>query len=724
MLHFYTGEGARWRVAGMEEETGTESVRNPVEMQDEQILMSAILTGRGIDAENSAGFLNPSLERLHNPFRLEGMELAAARIVRAISENQNLLVYGDYDVDGTTAVSILMNFFHDIGFPASFYIPDRADEGYGISDAAAARIASSQMDVMVTVDCGITAKRQVDAIQAGRAATGRPLDIIITDHHQSDPETLPDAYAVIDPHLPGSTYPFKALCGAGIAWKLVQAVCLKLDRPELPMRYIDLAALATIADIVDLTGENRIMAHFGIEKMNRDPHPGIAALNAVSGGKSGTVDATRIGFMMAPRINAAGRMGDATRAVSLLTVRNPEKALKLAERLDATNKERQEVQEKVFQESLKAVAARSSAEQEPVTVVWGEGWHHGVIGIVASKLVERLHKPAIVLAVSGGEAVGSGRSIEGFDLFEALLSQSAGLMRFGGHSQAGGLTLRADGLDEFRDGINRYAQTRITPEMRVPLLDLEAELGPGTISVSFAKRLSSLEPTGQGNRPPMFLIRNAAVIEVKTLSEGKHLRLKLDKDGLPVSCVGFGMGTRSEHLREGDRIDVAGWLELNEWQGRVTLQFRLADMRLAEVERRRNRFMLEAVRRFESLDCDGDWLYNGIVRSGLPLEAFFPSREDMAAVFRHFRKIPDKACTVGELFRLSRQLSGASGGSLGFFRMMAGLMVFDELGLFSLTLRSDGQYLLQKAEEAEKVDLDDSELLHFLQETAQRLQEN
>ncbi len=722
MLHFYTGEGARWRVAGMED--GQESADSKglhATRQDEGALMDSILAGRGIEgAEAEEVFLHPSLDQLHDPFLLDGMEKASARITQAIRENQKLLVYGDYDVDGTTAVSILMNFFADIGFPASFYIPDRADEGYGISDAAAVRIAAAPIDVMVTVDCGITAKRQVDAIHAARAGSGHPIDIIITDHHQSDPKTLPDVFARIDPHLPDSIYPFKFLCGAGIAWKLVQAVAIRLDKPDLPMRYLDLAALATIADIVELTGENRILARYGIEKMNRDPHPGIAALNAVSGGKPGTIDATRIGFMMAPRINAAGRMGDATRAVSLLTTRNADKAQKLAEWLDATNKERQEVQEKVFQDSVKAIEARESAHSDPLVVVWGEGWHHGVIGIVASKLVEKYHKPAFVLALSEGEAVGSGRSIEGFDLFEAISSQSSLLTRFGGHSQAGGLTLPSARLDDFREGICRYAMPLLTPEMRIPLLELEAELGPEVIAVSFAKRLSTLEPTGQGNRPPIFLIRDAVVVEIKTLTEGKHLRLKLDKDGLAVSCVGFGQGSYSEHLREGDRIDVAGWLELNEWQGRVSLQFRIAGLRLGEAERRKNRFMLDAVRRFESLDCDGEWLYNGIVRSGLPLEAFFPSREDMTAVFRHFRKFPEKTCTVGELFRLSRQLSGADGKSLGFFRMMAGLMVFDELGLFSLTLQPDGQYRLQKPEDVEKVDLDDSELLRFLQEIAGR----
>ena len=714
MLYFYTGEGARWLVAGSEDLTELSPERN------EQKAMSSILQRRGIDPAEESAFLNPSLGDLHDPFLMEGMKTAVDRILAAISGNQRILVYGDYDVDGTTAVSILMNFFQDIGYSASFYIPDRADEGYGISEAAVAKIISSPVDVLITVDCGITAKYQVDAIAAGRAISGKPIDIIITDHHQSDAATLPTAHACINPHLPGSAYPFKFLCGAGIAWKLVQAVAGRLGKPELAMKSIDLAALATIADVVELTGENRIIARFGLEKMNRDPNVGLAALHAITGGKPGSLDATRIGFMMAPRINAAGRMGDASRAVSLMTARNSDKALKLAEMLDASNKNRQEVQETVFRESLKAIADRPATTTEPVIVVWGAGWHHGVIGIVASKLTERFHKPAFVLTLLEGEAVGSGRSIEGYDLFDALSSQSALLKRFGGHAQAGGLSLAAGNLEAFREGVNRHALSRITADMKIPTLDLEMELGTELLAESFAKKLASLEPTGQGNRPPMFLIRDVRILEFKTLSEGKHIRLRMQKDAIPFIAVGFGFGGLTGHLLPDEKVDVAGWLELNEWQGRVSLQFRLGGMRLPKGSRQRNRFMHEAVRRFESLDCDGDWLYNGINLSRAPKRTFLPNRDDMIAVYRHFCKFPEQTCTVGELFGLSRKMTDASGAPLGFFKMMSGLMVFDELGLFSLTLQPDGCYRLHRVEEAVKVDLNDSELLQFLQEVADR----
>ena len=649
------------------------------------------------------------------------MRETAERLVRAIREKSHVLIYGDYDVDGVTAVSILKLFFAEIGFPVSFYIPDRADEGYGISDAAVQKIIDSEVDVMLTVDCGITAGRQVQAITEGRAERGKPIDVLITDHHQSSPESLPQAFALVDPHLPGSAYPFKYLCGAGLAWKLVQAVSTMLGRPGLAMRWIDLAAFATIADIVALTGENRIIVAEGIARMNTGPNPGLAALHEVCGGKDGPIDVTRIGFAMAPRVNAAGRMGDAKRAVRLLTSKSLEKARALAAELDQVNRARQQEQEGVLAQALAMVAERESHMRDAVTVVWGDGWHHGVIGIVASKLVDRFHKPALVLSVTNGEAVGSGRSIEGFNLFEALSAQAERLRKFGGHAQAGGVTLAADQLEEFREALNRYADPLLTQQMRLPVLTADAELGGTLLSVETARQLQVLEPTGQGNRAPLFVIRQLVLAEIRVLSEGRHLRLSGQKDGVSLPCIGFGLGAFAEHLMSGDIVDVSGTLTLNEWQGRVSVQFRLTGIRLSQPARGFNRFMLEAARQVESLDCDEEWLYNGIILSGQPREAFFPTREDLAAVYRYFRPFPEKICTPGELFLLARKLSGPSGDSLGFFRMMTGLMIFDELGLLSVTLRPDGSYRFGQPETVEKVDLEMSELLSFLREVADRM---
>ncbi len=717
MLSFYTGEGARWRVAGVDEEQQWE----PETSAD--TLMTRLLAARGVPVGEQAGFFSPSLDDLHDPFLIEGMGKTAERLVTAIQNQQHVLIYGDYDVDGVTAVAILKRFFAEIQFPVSYYIPDRADEGYGISEVAVQKIIHSAVDVLLTVDCGITASRQVAAIMQGRRDSGKPIDVLITDHHQSDPDNLPQAYALVDPHLPDSMYPFKSLCGAGLAWKLVQAVSTLLGQPELAMRWLDLAAFATIADIVALNGENRVLVAHGIALMNTSPNPGLQALNEICGGKEGLIDATRIGFQMAPRINAAGRMGDAKRAVKLLTSKSLALARPLAQELDETNRERQKTQETVLNEALEMISSRAAYAREPVTVVWGTGWHHGVIGIVASKLVDRFHKPAVVLAEADGEAVGSGRSIEGFDLFDAFSAQASLLIRFGGHAQAGGLTLAASQLDAFRDALNRYADPLISPQMRMPLLEAEAELDDALLTVDTAQRLKAFEPTGQGNRAPLFVIRSLELTEIRSLSEGKHLRLVGRKRETPLPCVGFGLGRMMEHLVPGDVVDVAGYLERNEWQGRVSVQFRLAGIRLSEPARARNRFMLEAVRQVESLDCDEEWLYNGIIRSGQPREAFFPTREDLAAVYRYFRPFPEKICTPGELFLLARKLVGPLGGSLGFFRMMTGLMVFDELGPLSVTLLPDGTYRLGQPETVDKVDLDESELLAFVREVADRIEQ-
>lgn len=715
MLDFYTGEGARWLVAGVEEELHWQ----PQTSMDD--LMATLLSERDVPMAARDVFLSPSVDHLHDPFLIDGMRETAERLVRAIREQAHVLIYGDYDVDGVTAVSILKLFFAEIRFPVSFYIPDRADEGYGISEAAVQRIIDSEVDVLLTVDCGITAGRQVRAITEGRAARGKPIDVLITDHHQSSPDSLPQAYALVDPHLPDASYPFKHLCGAGLAWKLVQAVSTLLGQPELAMRWIDLAAFATIADIVALTGENRVLVAEGIARMNTAPNPGLAALHEVCGGKEGAIDVTRIGFAMAPRVNAAGRMGDAKRAVRLLTSKSLDAARALAQELDQVNRDRQQEQETVLTQALAMLETREVHTRDAITVVWGEGWHHGVIGIVASKLVDRFHKPAVVLSVSDGEAVGSGRSVDGFNLFEALSAQAERLRKFGGHAQAGGVTLAADQLEDFREALNRYAAPLITEQMRMPALLADAELGGSLLTVETARQLQALEPTGQGNRAPLFVIRQLEIAEVRALSEGRHLRISGWKDGVPLTCIGFGHGALAEHLMPGDTVDVSGSLALNEWQGRVSVQFRLAGVRLAQPARGFNRFMLEAARQVESLDCDEEWLYNGIVLSGQPREAFFPTREDLAAVYRYFRPFPEKICTPGELFLLARKLSGPSGGSLGFFRMMTGLMVFDELGLLSVTLRPDGSYRFGQPETVEKVDLEISELLAFLREVAERM---
>ncbi len=714
MLNFYTGEESRWLVHGETDD------KVPV-TESTATFISDILRARGVSPADEVAFLTPSLENLHPPLLLEGMQAAVTRILRAVQNQEKILIYGDYDVDGTCSVAILMNFFRDISFQATFYIPDRADEGYGISDVAVEKIIHSDIDLVLTVDCGITAKKQVAALYAGRKETGHPIDVIITDHHQVDNEKLPEALCCINPHRPDSFYPFKNLCGAGIAWKVVSALADALGKPELAIKQIDLAAFATIADIVDLQGENRIIAHFGIEKMNRDPHPGMTALVLAAGVKPGPIDAARIGFVLAPRVNAAGRMGDASRAVKLFTTQQPEKARAYAETLQKTNTARQEEQEKVYREAMETVAKRESYRGEAVTVVWGQAWHHGVIGIVASKLVDAFHKPAFVISVLDGEAVGSGRSLEGFDLFAALQTQDALLTRFGGHAQAGGLSLPESNLQLFRERMNDYAKTVILPESQMRLVQMEAVLGASLLDVETAHLLQQLEPTGQGNRQPMVCVVDVGMIDKKTMTDGKHLRLQLIKDNVRFTAIGFGLGKYIDHFSE-DTLDFAGYLEINAWQGRESLQIRLADIRQAKEARRVNNAMLRAFHQIETLDCNLDWLYNEVKNNDWPVTWFVPSRDELAQTYRYAKKQGKASYKIADLFLLSRQKNDFMPEPLGFFKWMVCFLILDELALFRITLLDNGEYTFAPESLEGKVALTDSEIYCTLQDFGERFQ--
>jgi len=707
MLDFFTGSERRWNVL--------ENENNP--MNNYEDLIKQLLFLRGISPDKEHLFLHPSLDQLHSPFLLEGMQNAVSRIIQAMERKEPILIYGDYDVDGTTSVAILKNFFQDLNVEVDFYIPDRIDEGYGISDLAVEKIINNQTQLMITVDCGITARKQVEDMQEGRRIKGLPIDIIITDHHQVDPEKLPTTFSCINPHQPDSNYPFKNLCGAGIAWKLVYAIADTLDRKELAMKYIDLAAFATIADIVDLKDENRVIAHFGIEKMNTSPQPGLAALMAVAGNKTNVVDSMKIGYQLSPRVNAAGRMGDANIAVSLLTSRTLADANQFAELLHETNKERQKIQEEIYIQAIAVIEARAEYRNEPVLVVWGNHWHHGVIGIVASKLVDYYHKPVFVLAVVNGEAVGSGRSIAGYDLFEAMSEHKYLLTRFGGHAQAGGLTLESDLLETFRKDVNEQAKSMITEEMKIKEVRVDAVLGENVIQIDTVRLLQALEPTGQGNKKPLFLIEDAEIVEVRTLTEGRHLKLSIRKDSTTLACIGFGLGKMEQYLENQQKIDILGYLNLNEWNGRDTIQLQIEDIRLPKKACICNELMLAAVQRFELLDCDTEWLYNEVTRLCFPTSLFQLTRDDLASLYQFIRTKNMPNTKLEDLFLLSTKIKNKENHKIGFFKLMIGLMIFDELGLYSCSIQNDGLYKLSSVIVEGKVELEDSELYQTIAAT-------
>lgn len=706
---FFTGNGKLWQYVD------TPNIETIPGKNESALVLRKVLQQRGImDAKDASAFMEPTLSGLHDPFEMMGMRQAAARIKTAIETQQKILVYGDYDVDGTTAVSILLSFFRKMKANADFYIPDRVDEGYGISAAAVELIGSGDIDLLITVDCGITAGALISRIQEMHTARGRAIDIIVTDHHQIHEDSYPVCLAVVNPHQPGDNYPYKALCGAGIAFKMVDALGRLMNLPNVHEEYLDLAALATIADIVDLSGENRIIAKYGIEQMNTGKHLGISKLVEVSGSKPGTLDAMRVGFSLAPRVNAAGRMGDASRAVKLLISEDITEATQLANSLEQVNVSRQKAQETIYQEAVQMIKSDAEVRNNKVLVIWGDGWHHGVIGIVASKLVEQFHKPSFVFAISDGEAIGSGRSVEGYHLFDALASMADMLTRFGGHEQAGGVTLSRTNLDEFRRRINMHADQNLTPASMVQTLVLSANLEESFIRLTTAKALLKLEPFGQGNRIPLFSARDLLITEVFNTSDGKHLRLKFQCAGDLVEGISFGDGALMPYLSAGMKVDAAFALERNLWMGKESLKLRIVDMRLPIEKARKNMYFLKTASKLECLDCDEEWLYNDIKHSGMEPRTLMPSLDEYAGIYRWIGKRSLSGVSKAELFKMADRIPPINGNQVNYLKLFVALLVFDELELLRFTLNPDETYEIICEPSPVKVDLMDSGLVQLL----------
>lgn len=512
---FYLGNKTLWQYEPPDpvEETA-KTIQEQLNMPP---LLSKILARRGFfDMQQIQAFLKPAIKNLHDPMLLPDMEVAANRVLAARDAGEKTIIYGDYDVDGITATAILFHFLQSLGMDVSFYIPDRADEGYGISEAAVAFLLETSFDLMITVDCGISAKDRLEQLQTGLSAQGRQMDIIITDHHQPNPDSLPHALAVVDPHLPGSSYPFNRLCGAGIAFKLVQALCNRLNLADRHLDYVDLAALGTVADIVELTDENRIIVWAGLKKIQRRPNLGIQALLKVSEGTGREVDTWLLAFILAPRINAAGRMGDASRGVHLFTAIDPVQAESIARQMQQDNILRQKTQEEILQKSVEAIEADPSCKDGKVIVVCGEGWHHGVIGIVASHLTERYFKPCFVLSIQGDTATGSARSIHGFNIFSAMEYCRELFVKYGGHEQAGGLTMKACDIARFREKVNEYAAFAMPSGPMLPSLQIDAEACLEDLNLVTTEALLAMAPFGEGNESPVFRLSQIAVLQKKT----------------------------------------------------------------------------------------------------------------------------------------------------------------------------------------------------------------
>ncbi len=534
-------------------------------------LLASILVNRGIiDGEKINVFLNPTRKDFYNPFLMPDMEIAVKRIVKAIENKEKIMIYGDYDADGITSITVLKKYLNEIGLKTGEYIPNRLNEGYGLNKDAISKIYNDGYKLMITVDCGISGLEEVDY------ANSLGMEIIITDHHEPA-EKLPEAIAVIDAKRKDNKYPFNQLAGVGVVFKLIQAISteLKLEEKEY-LKYLDLVCIGTISDIVPLVDENRVIAKLGLKLIEKTKNIGLKTLLNIADLKK--IDSTAISFGVAPRINACGRMGFQEEALQLFLTEDSGEATKIAKRLVQFNQERQAKEKQIFEEVIEKI--EKDNKDKKCIVLAEENWHHGIIGIVASKITEIYYKPSILICLEGDKGKGSGRSIPGFDLYTALTKCSDYIEKFGGHSMAIGITIKKENFEKLKEAIEKYAQESNISDI-MPIINIDKEINLKNINIEEVKSLELLEPFGEANKMPLFLLRNLKIDSIRALSGGKHLKLTLKQDNNIVDAIGFNMGDLSKEYLLGDKVDVVGTIEINSFGNKENIQINLKDIRKA-----------------------------------------------------------------------------------------------------------------------------------------------
>lgn len=542
-------------------------------------LLARILVLRGlIESESAQRYLSSTLKSdLPSPFLMADMDPAVDRIVRAIQKKESVCVWGDYDVDGTTGAAVLISFLREVGSQPIYHVPHRIDEGYGLNFDGIARLKQQGVTLILTVDCGISNPREVDA------ARELGLDIVIVDHHQP-PEELPPAAAVINPHRKDCSFPDKDLCAAGLAFYLVIGLRAKLrsagwfSRDPDIRRYLDIVTLGTIADMVPLKGVNRVLLRRGLAELSASTRPGVLALKQVANISAGTISAGQVGFQLGPRINAAGRVDYGMKVVELLTTDSSEVALRIAQELDEHNRERRSIEAKVLEQALVQAEVLMNGAALYSLVLGGEGWHPGVLGIVASRIVERFYRPTVVVGLNGGAGKGSARSIRGFHMVEGFRRCAAHLEKFGGHEYAGGLSIRTEKLRPFSDAFERVARECLQPSDLSPPLEIDALISFAQIGFPLMRELETLKPFGAGNPEPLFMSERVEVCERRPFASGARLRLR--QGGRIMGGVAFAVG-EDFPAATGTAIDVVYRLCENEWNGSSTVELKILDARPA-----------------------------------------------------------------------------------------------------------------------------------------------
>ena len=531
-------------------------------------LLSSIIVNRNIKEEDIDVFLNPTRSNFYDPFLMPDMEIAVDRIIKAINNKEKMIIYGDYDVDGITSITVLKSFLEDRGIYVDSYIPNRLEEGYGLNKPAIDGIVKKEYDLMITVDTGISGIEEIEY------ANSLGLETIVTDHHEVGDE-LPNAIAVVDAKRKDNQYPCRDLAGVGVVFKLIQAIGIKLGLEEKEyLKYLDIVCVGTISDIVPLVDENRVITKLGLMLVAQTKNMGLRSLLISYGYKN--IDSTTISFGIAPRINACGRMGHADEALKLFLSKDIYEVNELTKRLNDYNKIRQDKEKSIYEDAVNQIEKNKLYENCAI-VVAGEDWHHGVIGIVSSKITDLYFKPSILLCYEDEVAKGSGRSIPGFDLHDALMKCQNSIERFGGHAMAIGITIKRDKFEEFKKEFEEVARKTKIDEI-IPIINIDAKINLSEINKEMVASLKKLEPFGEGNKMPIFAFKNLKIDSIRALSEGKHIKLTLKEGNSIINAIGFNLGHLVDEYRIGDKIDVVGTLEINSFNGVDSLQINLKDV--------------------------------------------------------------------------------------------------------------------------------------------------
>ena len=665
-------------------------------------LVSAVLASRGIGtAEEAAAFLEHEQRLTYSPFLMADMDKAVARVQQALAAHEKIAVFGDYDVDGITATCILVDYLQSRGADVLHYIPRRIEDGYGLSCDAIEGLYRKGARLLITVDCGITGVEEVDF------ANSLGMDVVITDHHECR-ETLPRAVAVVDPHRPDCGYPFKHLAGCGVALKLVLALGGSDREDALFARYCTLAAIGTVADVMQMSGENRTIVSRGLAAIEHSDFIGLHALLKEAGLTGREITSVQIGFVLAPRINAAGRMGAADKAAELLLCTDPEEADRMARELCALNRERQNVEQTIYSQAEEMIARLPDRDRSAL-VLESSRWHQGVVGIVASRLSEKYSRPSFMIHLNGATGKGSCRSWGGFNLFAALESCKDLLLGFGGHELAAGFTIEEGNIPAFRERMNDYARSFRGGEAPVSVLDVDVAIThPSAVTLEELEALSALEPYGSGNARPVFCLLGATLLRTQNVGQNRHLKLRLGKGSAQFDGIFFSTVAEDCGCKAGDRVDAAFYLQVNEFRGSRTVQLQMVDLRPSLWASGREQEALALAAR-----CTA--------RQSIPARdarRLLPTRDQFAAAWRFLeRTVPEGGLTTGYL-PLLRALAAELGKAEPFPRAALCLSVFAERGL--LTLERQGDDVTLRLRRGQKVVLGQSPHLLWLHENIEK----